>query len=90
MGPSAGGLVEPGTLLLHVALVAVALQHGLAHCSAARPATPRTVLEARLGRVTWLHCCRRRLCIYKQTHIKTKRKSRQWSFHASDHYLLCI
>lgn len=41
-----GHLVEPSALLLHVALVAVALQHCLAHRTAARPAAARGVLEA--------------------------------------------
>lgn len=48
-------LVEPCALLFEVALVAVALQHRLAHCPTAGPAAPRRVLEARLHTVAVLH-----------------------------------
>lgn len=46
-----GHLVEPCALLLYVALVAIALQHRLAHRTAARPTAARGVLEARLQTV---------------------------------------
>lgn len=46
MRRAVGRLVEPRALLFDVALVAVALQHRLANCTAAGPSTPGGVLEA--------------------------------------------
>lgn len=50
----ASSLVESSALLLHEALVAVTLQHGLSLGTASLTSAPWTVLETRLGRVSGL------------------------------------
>lgn len=55
-----GHLVEASALLLYVALVAIALQHGLPHGAAARPTAARGILEACLQTVAALDWGRRR------------------------------
>lgn len=62
-------LVESGTLFLHEALVAVTLEHGLSLGAAALTPAPRTVLEARLGRVSGLDKSRGGHCTNKNSQI---------------------
>lgn len=54
MRAPASSLVESSTLLLHKALVAVTLQHGLSLGTAALTSAPRTVLKTCLGCVPGL------------------------------------
>lgn len=61
----ASSLVESCALLLHEALVAVTLQHGLSLGTASLTSAPRTVLETRLGRVPGLDNSRGGLCADK-------------------------
>lgn len=54
MRTPASSLVESSTLFLHEALVAVTLEHCLSLRATALATAPWTVLETRLGRVSWL------------------------------------
>lgn len=59
-------LVKPRTLLFDVALVTVALQHGLADGTTARTTTSRGILEACLQTVAALDRCRGRSQVWNR------------------------
>ena len=75
MRRAVGRLVEPRALLLDVALIAVSLQHGLAHRAAARAQAARGVLEGRLGAVPVLRRGHRRGHVWKNRREKTNGNS---------------